>query len=763
VTKKKTSSVAPATANSSTSRDARVTALTVSLSELKEQQAGLRRAQVMANLGHVITKPDGSFESWSETLPQLIGVHSDQVVTSTRKWLDLIHPADRTLFRDTALAARAQAKRADVEYRLWRNDSTWIHVRQVEPIAGRADSQGRMRWFNTLQDITQQKRAEERIKRLNRVYAVLSGINSLIVRVRSRDELFKETCELAVKHGNFRMAWLGLVDRAAAQIMPVASAGDVGDFFRQARLSLVQGSPDFGLSGQALRELKPAISHDIQRDPHSVLKDEYGQRGINSLCVMPLIVGSDGVGVMGLYASEVGFFDEEEMRLLLELAGDVSFAMQYIEKSERAEYLALYDPLTGLANRTLFHEMLAQHVEDATKEHRKLALVIVDIERFKTINDTMGRQAGDALLTKVAERIMQSNPQLRTSRIGGDHFAVVVTDVTSEDELARWTENRIKDFFGTPYQVSDTELRISGKCGISMFPNDASDADQLYRNAEAALKKAKQAGEPYLFYEQRMTQFVSERLSLENKLHRAVEKQEFVLHYQPKVHVDSKKIVGLEALLRWNSPELGLVPPMRFIPLLEETGMILEVGRWALRRAILDQQLWASEGLQPPRIAVNVSAIQLRHRNFVELVRDATSATAGSSLIDLEITESRIMEDIDANIAKLKEIGAMGIGIAIDDFGTGYSSLAYLAKLPVQTLKIDRSFIVKMLEDDEAMAIVQTIISLAQSLKLSTVAEGVETEQQADVLELLRCDQMQGYYVSKPKPREDIGVFLAKL
>jgi EAL domain-containing protein (putative c-di-GMP-specific phosphodiesterase class I) len=221
--------------------------------------------------------------------------------------------------------------------------------------------------------------------------------------------------------------------------------------------------------------------------------------------------------------------------------------------------------------------------------------------------------------------------------------------------------------------------------------------------------------------------------------------------------------VGLEALLRWNSPELGLVPPMRFIPLLEETGMILEVGRWALRRAVLDQQLWASEGLQSPRIAVNVSSIQLRHRSFVELVRDATGAAAGSSLIDLEITESRIMEDIDANIGKLKEIRAMGIGIAIDDFGTGYSSLAYLAKLPVQTLKIDRTFIGKMLEDDEAMALVQMIISLAQSLKLSTVAEGVETEEQADVLEMLRCDQIQGYYISQPKPREDVGVFLPKL
>jgi len=234
------------------------------------------------------------------------------------------------------------------------------------------------------------------------------------------------------------------------------------------------------------------------------------------------------------------------------------------------------------------------------------------------------------------------------------------------------------------------------------------------------------------------------------------------LHYQPKVHLDTRQIVGVEALIRWNSPELGLVPPMEFIPLLEETGMILDVGRWALRRAVVDQAQWTADGLRAPRVAVNVSSIQLRERNFVELVHEAIGAAGAANLIDLEITESLIMEDIDANIDKLRKIRALGIGIAIDDFGTGYSSLMYLTKLPVQTLKIDRFFIDKMLEDDETMALVQTIISLAQSLKLTTVAEGVESEAQADVLELLRCDQMQGYIVSRPLPRERISAFLTK-
>jgi diguanylate cyclase (GGDEF)-like protein/PAS domain S-box-containing protein len=751
---KKNISPAPNVADAAVSRKESLAEKTISLSALKEQEAGLRRAQQMANLAHVITRPDGSFESWSETLPELIGLTAEQIATSTRKWLELVHPADRELFRNAALAARSEAKRADLEYRLWRNDGTWIYVRQVmEPIPGRADAEGRMRWFNTLQDVTAQKRAEERIKRLNRVYAVLSGINSLIVRVRGREELFKEACDLAIKHGNFRMAWIGLVDRDSQAITAVASAGDVQDFFSFARLSMVEGRPGFGLSGRALRDLKPAVSHDIQRDPSSFLKDYYVRRGINSLCMLPLIVGGKGAGVMALYAPEVGFFDADEMRLLLELAGDISFAIEHIEKSEKAEYLAYYDPLTGLANRTLFHERLAQHVETARTEGRSLALVIMDIERFKTINDTMGRQAGDALLVQIADRMVQQMPMARVARIGSDLFAAAVPDVSGE-ELARRIEESLKAWFGTPYRLRDAELRVSARLGIALFPTDAVDSDALFRNAEAALKKAKKAGEHYLFYEQKMTERVAEKLALENKLRQALENGEFVLHYQPKVDLERRAMVGVEGLLRWKSPELGLVPPLNFVHLLEETGLIQEVGSWVIQQASLDHRLWVEQGFNIPRVAVNVSPIQLRQRNFVRLVERSIMGGLTPTGIDLEITESVIMEDIQANIEKLHALRELGIDVAIDDFGTGYSSLGYLAKLPVQCLKIDRSFVIAMQQDPNAMTLVSTIISLAHSLKLKVVAEGVETEEQAKILRLLRCDEMQGYLFSKPLPIE---------
>jgi EAL domain-containing protein (putative c-di-GMP-specific phosphodiesterase class I) len=290
--------------------------------------------------------------------------------------------------------------------------------------------------------------------------------------------------------------------------------------------------------------------------------------------------------------------------------------------------------------------------------------------------------------------------------------------------------------------------------GLALFPNDGTDAETLLANAEAALRKAKESGERQVFYTPDLTERTGVSLTLENKLRRALENDEFVLHYQPKIEVESRRIVGAEALIRWQSPELGLVPPGKFIPLMEETGMILDVGTWALKRAAADHRRWTEKGLRPPRVAVNVSAIQLRQKDFVGAVEQAILEGVAPTGIDLEITESLVMEDIEANISKLKEVRGLGLGIAIDDFGTGYSSLSYLAKLPVQILKIDRSFVITMLNEPDTMTLVQTIISLAHSLRLKVVAEGVDAEEQAKVLRLLRCDQMQGYLFSKPVPAE---------
>jgi diguanylate cyclase (GGDEF)-like protein len=604
---------------------------------------------------------------------------------------------------------------------------------------------------------------EEKVERLTRVYAVLSGINAAIVRIRDQQELFHEACRIAIDHGKFRMAWVGLVDRAAGLVKPVASAGEVRDFLESAPLAVTETKPGgHGLAGRAVRDMKPMISNDVTNDPQRLMRKELEERGIKSLAIIPLMLGGEAIGVLALYAAEIGAFDEEEMHLLLELAGDISFALEHIGKAEKLDYLAYYDELTGLANRTLFLERVAQKLI-AAGSAKKVAVFALDVDRFRAINDALGRQAGDELLKQVADRLRKAGgDESRLARIGGDDFAIVSAEAQNEEQLARLTELRLKECFGSPFRIGDGEVRASAKVGIAVFPNDGADAGTLLHNAEAAVAKAKASDEHYLFYTQEMTERIAEKLSLESKLRQALEKEEFVLHYQPKVDLQTRAIVGVEALIRWQSPERGLVPPLQFIPLLEETGLIQQVGSWALRRASLDHRAWAEQGLKAPRVAVNVSPIQLRQRNFVEVIEQAIMDGLAPTAIDLEITESLIMEDIQGNIEKLNAVRALGVNIAIDDFGTGYSSLGYLAKLPVQSLKIDRSFISAMNKDPNAMTLVSTIISLAHSLRLKVIAEGVEMEEQANFLRLLRCDEMQGYLFSKPLPMDGLVALLRK-
>jgi EAL domain-containing protein (putative c-di-GMP-specific phosphodiesterase class I) len=319
----------------------------------------------------------------------------------------------------------------------------------------------------------------------------------------------------------------------------------------------------------------------------------------------------------------------------------------------------------------------------------------------------------------------------------------------------------MKACFGVPFVIDGKEVQLVARAGVSAYPTDGSTAESLLHNAEAALRKAKQAKERFVFYAPDMNARVAEFLVLETKLRKAIDLEQFVLHYQPKFDIATGKTTGVEALIRWNDPDMGLVPPLRFIPILEETGMIFEVGRWALRQAVRDQQRWRGKRLPVPRVAVNVSARQLRDQNFVRDVQLALESEEGlKPSLELEITESLLMEDIERNIERLKTLRDLGVTIAIDDFGTGYSSLNYLARLPMDALKIDRSFVVSMSVSPESRAIVSAIISLAHSLGLKVIAEGVETEEQLNLLRLLKCDEMQGFLLSRPVPPDKIASFL---
>ena len=608
-------------------------------------------------------------------------------------------------------------------------------------------------------DITERKVATDKIVRLNRVYAVLSGINTLIVRTRDRQELLDQACRITVEQGKFRLAWIGLLGANGLDVTPMARAGVDEGYLDNIQLTARDDAPDrCEMVARALREKMAVVCNDIDTDPQMARwREEALRHGYRSVVIFPLQFSDKVSAVLALYASEKDFFDTEEMKLLTELAGDIAFAMDHIEKQERLNYLAYYDVLTGLANRTLFIDRVAQYLRSAVSGGHKLALFLIDLERFKNINDSLGQSAGDALLRQVAQWLTRNatGDGNLVARVGADHFALVMPEVKQGGDLPRLLEKWMEAFLEHPYHLNDAVFRIAAKVGVALFPDDGADAETLFKNAEAALKKAKASGQRYLFYTQKMTSSMVGKLTLENQLRQALDNEEFVLHYQPKVNLASGRLTSAEALIRWNAPRTGLMPPSHFIPNLEETGLIHDVGHWALRQAVADYLRWHSAGLPAVRIAVNVSPLQLRHRGFIaeldQLISIDPRAAAG---LELEITESLLMEDVKHSIASLQAIRAMGISIAIDDFGTGFSSLSYLSKFPVDTLKIDRSFVIDMTASPEGLALVSTIVSLAHALKLKVIAEGVETQEQARLLRLLDCDEMQGFLFSRPVPSE---------
>ncbi|HEU4708047.1 MAG TPA: EAL domain-containing protein, partial [Methylophilaceae bacterium] len=609
---------------------------------------------------------------------------------------------------------------------------------------------GRVWYFR---DITERKTSEARILGLNRVYAVLSGINALIVHVHDRDELFREACRVTVEAGAFKMAWIGLVDMAAGYIRPVASAGNVGDFFEVAPPEVFEiGETTIGRAGRAVRNMKPEVSNDFGKGKQKLMRKGLEDRGIHSFAIIPLIVGDKAIGVFALYSARAGYFDEEEMRLLQNLAGDISFAIDHIEKQDKLNYLAFYDELTGLANRNLFLDRVAQYIRSAKSRKSRLAVALIDLERFKNINDSLGRQVGDALLKQVADWLTLSVGDAGLlARLEADHFALVLPQEKLGGDAKEFLKQLMESLLDHPFRLNDDVFRIAAKLGVALFPDNGTEAETLFRNAEAALKKTKTSGERYLFYTQQMTETVAVKLTLENQLRQALDREEFVLHYQPKINLESGEITGAEALIRWNDPNTGLVPPSRFIPILEETGLIYDVGRWALRQAVKDYLRWQAAGLPAVRVAVNVSPLQLRNGDFISDIEQVIGVDAKAAAgLELEITESVIMEDIKHSISLLSALRTMGITVAIDDFGTGFSSLSYLAKLPVDNLKIDRSFIIEMNNGSGGLELVTTIINLAHSLKLKVIAEGVETEEQLRLLRQLNCEEMQGYFFSAP-------------
>ena len=451
--------------------------------------------------------------------------------------------------------------------------------------------------------------------------------------------------------------------------------------------------------------------------------------------------------------------DYDGQRVLILTIRDITVRKQTEETLRNLAYL---DPLTGLPNRLLFHDRLVQAMERARRTRQLLAILLVDLDRFKLINDSLGLEKGDQVLRSVAGRLGRALRRSDTvARLGGDEFMLLVASAANAEAAAKVAQ-KVLDTLRPPFTVNGHELTTSASIGIALFPYDGDDADTLIKNADTALSRAKEQGRNHFqFYTNDMNATAFERLMLESRLRKALEQGELVLYYQPQVSLQTGRIVGVEALVRWFHPDLGMVPPADFIPLAEETGLIVPIGEWVLRTACRDGQRWQELGFRPLRVAVNLSARQFQQRDLVDVVARVLDETRlPATDLELELTESVIMRDAAESVRRLRELTALGIQLAVDDFGTGYSSLGYLRTFPIRSLKIDRSFIRDIDRDPNGAAIAQAIIALASSLSLKAIAEGVETREQLDMLRGWGCEEMQGYYFCRPLPADELLALL---
>jgi len=427
-------------------------------------------------------------------------------------------------------------------------------------------------------------------------------------------------------------------------------------------------------------------------------------------------------------------------------------------------HLIHYDTLTGLRNRELFQTQIEDAIATKTENHQQLALIVLDLNNLKSINSTLGRQVGDLLLKKVAQRL---NTYLSEddilARFGGDEFAILRSNITDSD-CSIVLSNSLLESLSQPFSLYGKKVHCDAKIGITIYPFDGVTVQQLLQNADTAIHQAKQQElNSYQFYSQDISNKLKRTLAIKENLRYALQKKEFSIHYQPRIEIATGNLVGMEALLRWNNPELGWVSPNEFIPIAEETNLIMPIGEWVLRNACLQNKAWQETRLSPLRVSVNLSACQFKQKDLLKIIDRIIDETGiDTAYLELEITESILVEDIEKAILILWELKRKGISIALDDFGTGYSSLSYLQKLPINTLKIDRSFVTNLASSPDDIAIAKAIIALAQSLELNITAEGVETKAQFEYLKAQGCNEVQGYYFAKPLPAEVLQDFLLK-
>jgi diguanylate cyclase (GGDEF)-like protein/PAS domain S-box-containing protein len=661
----------------------------------------------------------------------------------------------------------------------WDTHKAVLEARQpfADFVFRRVDPQGELRYLSTSgqpvfdgkqrfkgyrgigKDITESMRAEQLLRLEHMVARCLSESDSAAAALKA---VIRAICETQ----GWECGRYFRVDNEAG-VLRFTEFWSVPDAMVE---RFIEGSRDVvfaqgvGLTGWVWQSGQPLWVADLSKDPRVHSKGLHRDASTRGAFIFPVMVEGKTVGVLGFNSREVREPDDRLLQAVRVIGSQIGQFLQRKQAEERAQYMATHDALTSLPNRGMFSQLLNHEIQVAQRYHRSFAVMFIDLDRFKSVNDTLGHEAGDRLLQEMGARLKDC---LRTSdvvsRLGGDEFVVLLPEVSDTDQVAMAARN-ILSAAVKPVVVLGQECRVTASIGICMYPADSQDEQALMKNADIAMYLAKEEGKNnFQFFSEDIRARSLERLTLESSLRRALERNEFFLDYQAKLDLKTKEITGVEALLRWQHPDLGTVAPSRFLPVAEETGLILSIGKWVLRTACAQNVAWQREGLPPVCMAVNLSARQFADEGLTTDILAALSETGMKpELLELELTESMVMQNHERAAKVLAAIKRLGVRISLTDFGVGYSSLAQIDRYPIDTLKVDRSFIRDLEGNVEGRAITEAIIAMGRTLSLTVVAEGVETQEQQTFLIDHACDAMQGFYFSKPLRQDEFASFMRR-
>lgn len=720
----------------------------------------------------------------SPAVEPLLGYRVEEMIADPGLWRNQMVVADRKQALAGIGAALEQGIDFTVTYRLrHRNGESirWFEDRG----SWERDQSGRIVAIHgVMTDITERRQREDQLARTTRALDILHNQDTILTRATTESELLQGSCANIVDSQVYQFAWVGLLDLDHPSHLCVAAhAGNDAEFAARLGSGTIDATSDSCLPCRAVREKKPCMVENLagvgctDECELQMLTQSYA-----SLISLPLLNDSHVLGCLNIYGRNAITFDAAELHLLGEIAGNLGYGITALrtqalhdEARERLAHQAFHDTLTGLPNRAMFIQSLQMALAQAERGGSVLAVLFIDLDDFKLVNDTLGHSAGDELLRQVGRRIKASiRVGDMVARQGGDEFIVLMPGVNSQSgpvDQAQDEESmllnpglqaqRLVEQLKQPFIIEGQKTYIGASIGITLYPHDAQDADTLLGNADSAMYRAKELGRgSYVFYSAELTERQHRRMSLANCLHQALEQDQFLLYYQPVIELSTGKLAGVEALIRWQSPSGELVPPGEFLPVAEDTGLIIPIGDWVLREACRQINAWEAEGFYLS-VAINLSARQLWQGEIADKILGILAeAGVGSECIELEITESAMSHDPQNMEEAFMRFDAGGLRISLDDFGTGYSSLSRLKRLPIHTLKIDRSFIDGVPDDEDDTAIVTATLQMAHSLGLASLAEGIETRAQWEWLRERGCMFGQGFHFSRPVPAEEIGAML---